>query len=324
MRALVYDGKQLKLEASRPMPAAGDGDVLVRVKQAGICGTDLEILRGYSNFTGIFGHEFVGVVEEAPDRKLVGKRVVGEINCVCGRCDMCLQGLSNHCRNRTVVGIVGRAGVFADYVRLPAANLHEVPDSVDDDAATFVEPLAAAFQAQHQLAQKLNARSFVTVLGAGRLGLLVAQVLRNAGAPVRVVGKHAGKLQLCEKWGIKARQIGDIQLRRDQDIVVDCTGRATGLTAAMQMLRPRGTLLLKSTVALSSAAGTTVDLSPLVVDEINVVGSRCGPFRPAIRALAEQKVDVHSMISRRVPFKDAIDAMKLAAGRDVLKVLMVM
>ena len=316
MRALVFDDG-LKLDPRRPMPAAADGDTLVRVTQAGVCGTDLEVVRGYIGFRGVLGHEFVGVVEESPDKSLVGRRVVGEINCVCGRCDLCVGGLSNHCRDRTVLGIAGHDGCFAEFVRLPARNLHALPDAVDDDAAVFVEPLAAAFQARQQLGARLTKKTWATVLGDGRLGLLVAQVLADAGCPVRVVGRHEAKLALCERWGIKTRLADDVTPRHDQDVVIDCTGNASGLATALAMCRPRGTLVLKSTFS----AGEPVNLSPAVVSEVTVLGSRCGPFRPAIAALAEGRVEVHPLIARRMRLDDGPEVLRTAARRGVLKVL---
>ena len=213
MRALVFD-QSLKFDAKRADPPTTGGDTLLKVRQAGICSTDLEICRGYMGYRGILGHEFVADVVSSPDKDLVGQRVCGEINIVCGRCDLCLSGLSNHCRNRSVLGILNHDGAFADYVRLPAVNLHVLPKTVDDDAAVFVEPLAAAFQVLKQI--NLDGRKWVTVLGDGRLGLLVAQVLRNAGCPVRVIGKHADKLALCEKWSIRSRPLEEIVPRSDR------------------------------------------------------------------------------------------------------------
>jgi threonine dehydrogenase-like Zn-dependent dehydrogenase len=315
MRAIVFDST-LSFRPRHPEPAATGGDTLIRVRQAGICATDLEITRGYMGFKGVPGHEFVGEVVSSADRDLIGKRVVGEINVVCGRCDLCLSGLSNHCRNRTVLGILNRDGAFAEYVRLPALNLHVVPDTVDDDAATFVEPLAAAFQVTKQI--NLDGRKWVTVLGDGRLGLLVAQVLRDANCQVRVIGKHAEKLALCEKWSIRSRPLEDIVPRHDQDVVVDCTGSAEGLTMAIQMVRPRGTVVLKTT----TASGAPLNLAPVVIDEINIVGSRCGPFREAIRALAEKRVDVASLIHRRMKLEQGVEAMALAGRPGVLKVIL--
>jgi len=315
MRALVFD-QSLSFRPRHAEPAASTGDTSIRIIQAGICATDLEITRGYMGFKGILGHEFVGVVEHSSKRDLIGQRVVGEINVVCGRCDLCLSGLSTHCRNRTVLGIVGRDGAFADYVRLPAENLHVLPASIDDDAATFVEPLAAAFQVLKQI--KLDGRKWVTVLGDGRLGLLVAQVLRDANCQVRVVGKHPEKLSLCEKWSIRSRLLADIVPRHDQDVVVDCTGSASSLETAIQMTRPRGTVVLKTT----AASGAPINLAPVVVDEINIIGSRCGPFREAIAALAAKRIDVASLIHRRMKLDQGLEAMQLAARPGVLKVIL--
>ena len=328
MRALLFNNQALSLDPRRREPELAGGDTLLRVRQAGICSTDLEIVRGYMGFNGILGHEFVADVVSSPDKNLVGQRVVGEINIVCGRCDLCLSGLSTHCRNRSVLGILNHDGAFADLVRLPAENLHMLPKEVDDDQAVFVEPLAAAFQVTKQLGPQVTgsrgesteARRWVTVLGDGRLGLLVAQVLRNAGYPVRMVGRHADKLALCEKWSIRSRLLSDISPRHDQDVVVDCTGSAAGFELAMQMVRPRGTIVLKSTVA----AGTALNLAPLVIDEITVVGSRCGPFREAIRALAEREVDVTSLIHRRMKLDQGVEAMRVAGMPGVLKVILTM
>ncbi|HEV2296709.1 MAG TPA: alcohol dehydrogenase catalytic domain-containing protein [Tepidisphaeraceae bacterium] len=317
MRALVFD-QSLSFQPRHRDPVEADGDTLLRVRQAGICATDLEITRGYMGYRGILGHEFVAEVVASPDRELMGQRVAGEINVVCGRCDLCLSGLSSHCRARTVVGILNHGGAFADYMRLPAANLHVLPRTLDDDQAIFVEPLAAAFQVLKQI--KLDGRKWVTVLGDGRLGLLVAQVLRNAGCPVRVIGKHPDKLAMCEKWQIRSRPVEDITPRHDQDVVVDCTGSASGFELAMQIVRPRGAIVLKSTVA----AGRPLNLAPLVIDEINVIGSRCGPFREAIRALAEKQIDVASLITRRMKIEQGVEAMELAGRPGVLKVILTM
>ena len=317
MRALLFD-QSLSFQPRHPEPPEGLGDTLVRVRQAGVCSTDLEITKGYMGFRGVLGHEFVGEVVASADRQLVGKRVVGEINVVCGRCDLCQSGLSSHCRARSVVGILNRDGAFADLVRLPAVNLHVLPAAVDDDQAVFVEPLAAAFQVLKQV--KLDERKWVTVLGDGRLGLLVAQVLRESGAPVRVIGRHPDKLALCEKWSIRSRPLADVVPRHDQDVVVDCTGSAAGFETAMQMVRPRGTIVLKST----AAEGKPLNLAPLVIDEVNVVGSRCGPFREAIRALAEKRIDVASLIHRRMKLDQGVAAMELAGRPGVLKVLLTM
>jgi threonine dehydrogenase-like Zn-dependent dehydrogenase len=324
MRALVFE-QSLSFRPRHPEPPATDGDSLLRVRQAGICATDLEITKGYMGFNGVLGHEFVAEVVSSPNRDLVGQRVVGEINIVCGRCDLCISGLASHCRNRSVIGILKHDGAFADQLRMPAVNLHALPAGVDDDAAVFVEPLAAALQILKQIkldgkSENARGRRWVTVLGDGKLGLLVAQVLRNAGSPVRVIGKHAEKLALCEKWQIRSRPLADIVPRHDQDVVVECSGSSAGFELAMQMVRPRGTIVLKST----AHASKSLNLAPLVVDEITVIGSRCGPFREAIRALAEKEVDVASLIHRRMRLEQGADAFELAARPGVLKVLLTM
>jgi threonine dehydrogenase-like Zn-dependent dehydrogenase len=320
MRALVFD-QSLSYRPRHPDPQPAAGDTLLKVRQAGICATDLEIAAGYMDFHGVLGHEFVAEVVQSPDRQLIGKRVAGEINIVCGRCDMCLSGLSPHCRQRRVLGISNQDGAFADFVRLPAANLHVIPDTVDDDQAVFIEPLAAACQVVKQLGLARTApgeRRWITVLGDGRLGMLVAQVLRNTGLPVRVIGKHPEKLALCEKWSIRSRPVADIVPRHDQDIVVDCTGSSEGLQLALQMVRPRGTIVLKTTVANPKA----IQLAPIVIDEITILGSRCGPFRQAIQSLAEKQVDVTSLIHRRMKLEQGVEAMQLAARPGVFKVIL--
>jgi threonine dehydrogenase-like Zn-dependent dehydrogenase len=315
MRALLFDGR-IRYEPRQAEPGEAEGDTLIKVLQAGICATDLEIARGYMGYQGVLGHEFVGRVESSPNQALIGKRVVGEINIVCGTCEMCRSGLSSHCPTRSVLGILNHAGAFADHVRLPASNLHVVPDSVDNDHAVFVEPLAAALQVLKQAT--INARTWVTVLGDGRLGLLVAQVIRNAGAPVRVLGRHAEKLAICEKWKIAARNVEEVVARHDQDVVVDCTGSAQGLELAMGFVRPRGTIVLKTTVA----AGKPLNLAPVVINEVTIVGSRCGPFREAIAALARREIDVVSLIHRWLKLEQGEEAMNLAGQRGVMKVLL--
>lgn len=322
MLALTFDGSQPKLDPNRTDPAPAVGDAVIRPTRMGICATDLELCKGYMDFTGVLGHEFVGVVESVADRKdnkWVGKRVVGTINCVCGQCDMCKAGLREHCRDRTVLGIAGRDGCFAERFTLPVWNLIEVPDNIDDDHAVFTEPLAAAYQIVRQLA--IEGRPYITVLGDGRLGLLCAQVMSQLNATVRCVGNHTEKLQLCEKWGVKHRLLKDVGLRNDQDIVVDCTGSPTGFTTALGMVRPRGTIVMKTTVAQHDQI-KPADLAPLVINEINLIGSRCGPFSEAISALSSESIDVLSLISRRVKLADAVEALKTAAKPDVIKVLL--
>lgn len=315
MRALVFDGQAVHFRRYQTDPAPGADEALIQVQLAGLCQTDLEIARGYMNFKGIPGHEFVGTVLKCRDGRLVGKRVVGEINCVCGKCDMCLRGLSTHCRQRTVLGIAGRDGVFADLVTLPIRNLHVVPDNVSDEEAVFAEPLAAAVQVLRQV--PIDGRTKVMVLGDGRLGLLVAQVVQHTGAALVLVGRHREKLAIAERRGIATRLENELTPQRDQDVVVECSGRAEGLERAMRLLRPRGTLVLKTTVA----ADKPMNLAPLVVDEIMVVGSRCGPMREALGLLGQRQVEVTGLISRRVKLESAEPFFDSALPSGTLKVL---
>jgi len=294
MQALIVTDGKLEYTRSHPEPTPGPDDVLVRVEMAGICATDIEITKGYLGFNGVLGHEFVGTVVKGP-RDLTGKRVVAEINCVCGKCDMCQSGLSTHCRNRTVIGIQGRDGVFAELVALPRRNVHLVPDLLDNDAAVFVELLAAALQIPKQV--QVEKRQKVIVVGDGRLGLLAVQVLADSSNTGRVVllGKHPEKLTFCEKRGIQGITLTDMLIKPEWDVVVDCTGSADGFNTACQLVRPRGQLLLKSTWVPDKP----VDLAPLVINEVTLIGSRCGPFPEAINALAAEKVVVHGMITSR-------------------------
>lgn len=316
MRAVEFRDK-LAFRTDYPEPRPQPGEALVRVLRAGICRTDLEITRGYMGFAGVLGHEFVGRVVSGPPR-WQEKRVVAEINCVCGRCDMCASGLRNHCRQRTVLGIDGRDGVFADFVAVPVINLHEVPDGVPDEAAVFVEPLAAAFQLVRQI--RFEATHRVVVLGDGRLGQLVARVLRPRCPSLVLVGRHPEKLELAERAHVQTVLAADFVARSDADVVVDATGTPEGFSLACRTVRPRGTIALKSTFA--ARAGQALDLSPLVVHEVTIVGSRCGPFPDALTALARGTVDVTHLVSRRLPLERAEEAMALAGGRSIMKVVL--
>src|SRR6266849_2275324 len=329
MRALVYRDTDLVLDRDYPIPAPVDGEALIRVLLTGICNTDLEIVRGYMGFQGVLGHEFVGVVEEiygdvAQERygHLVGKRVVGEINAACYRpdCWYCQRGVPTHCPHRTTLGIVNRDGAFADYLMLPAENLHAVPEQVNDEEAVFVEPLAANFEMLEQV--HLKPTESVVILGDGKMGQLAAQVLALVGCEVMMVGKHMEKLALLEKHNVRTYMLGDaasfaLESRRRVDLVVECSGTAQGLELALRLVRPGGTLILKSTVADRS----TLNLAPIVIDEIRLQGSRCGPFAPAIRALSQRTVDVRPLISARYSLDDGVAALEHAAKPGVLKVL---
>lgn len=314
MRALVFD-QSLRLDKEHPAPAQHTGEALIRVTLAGICNTDLEVTRGYTDYHGILGHEFVGVVEASPDARLVGRRVVGEINVACGVCSYCLAGLPTHCANRTVLGIRARPGAFADYLILPERNLHVVPAAIPDDEAVFTEPLAAALQILEQV--HVHPADSVIVLGDGKLGSLVAQVLRLTGCDLVTVGRHSAKLATLEALGIRTLLAEDAGQRR-ADVVVECTGQPAGLEMARALVHPRGTIVLKSTFH-----GTPgIALSPYVVDEITIIGSRCGPFDAALRLLQNKLVHVRPLVSATYPLTEGIDAMARAAAPGVLKVLL--
>jgi threonine dehydrogenase-like Zn-dependent dehydrogenase len=314
VNALVFkDG--LRFEARYPDAVAGEGEVLIAVKLAGICATDLEIVKGYMGFGGVLGHEFVGTVVGGP-REWRGKRVVAEINCVCGACSMCQHGLSNHCRRRTVLGIAGRDGAFADLIAVPQRNLHALPDNLSDEQAVFVEPLAAAFQVVKQLPIEKHMK--VAVVGSGRLGLLVAQVLRSTGCKLEVVGRNPLTLGFCDRKGIQATRACEVVPRADRDVVVECSGSPDGFNLAAGLVRPRGTLILKSTYAKSAP----LNLAAMVINEVNVLGSRCGPFPDAIKALARGDIDVETMVSRTLPLSQAAQAFELAADPRHIKILL--
>ncbi|MGK7955878.1 MAG: alcohol dehydrogenase catalytic domain-containing protein [Crocosphaera sp.] len=316
MRGLWLENQQLQLKNDLPLPQPTEDEALVRVLQAGICNTDLELLRGYYPYQGVLGHEFVGVVEQGPQH-LINKRVVGEINAVCGRCRFCLGGSPTHCENRTVLGIVNRDGAFADYLTLPINNLHPVPDNVSTDVATFTEPLAAALEIQQQVAINENQR--VLVVGDGKLGQLVAQTLALTGCDLWVIGRHPDKLANLAARGIQTGLETDVT-ERSFDLAVECTGNPQGFDLARRCLYPRGILVLKSTYA----GKLTLDASALVVDEITVMGSRCGPFAPALKLLEQEQVDVKPLIQGRYPLEQGLEAFEMAQKRGILKVLVEM
>ena len=315
MLAVCFDGKKVVVRRDYPKPKCARGEVLIEVRKAGVCSTDLEVVKGYMGFRGVMGHEFVGTAVGGA-RQFAGKRVVAEINCVCGKCDMCKSGLSNHCRNRTTMGIDRHDGCFAEYVTVPARNCHVIPDTVSDTEAVFVEPLAAAFQIVRQV--KFTRSDRVVVLGDGRLAQLVARVLRLHLKRTVMVGRQAAKLEAAEKQGIETVLANDFVAGRDADVVVDATGSAGGFELAMRTVRPRGTIVLKSTFAASGG----MNLAPLVIDEITVVGSRCGPFPEAIAALAAKKVDVSALISAEFPLAEAPAALDAAKSSRNIKVLL--
>jgi threonine dehydrogenase-like Zn-dependent dehydrogenase len=292
-------------------------EALVRVLLSGICNTDLEIARGYAGFKGTIGHEFVGVVEESTDGALAGSRVVGEINAGCGKCDLCRAGDSRHCARRTVLGIVGRDGAHAEFLQLPVQNLLPVPKNVPDEHAVFTEPLAAACGILERVSISKTDR--VAVIGDGKLGLLCAQVLALSGASLLLIGKHSSKLRIAERRGIETATPKQAAKRKRQfDVVVEASGAATGFGLALDLLRPKGQLVLKSTFH----GKTELDAARIVVDEISIVGSRCGRFTPALDLLKKSAIDVESLISEEYPLSNGVHAMRRAAARGILKVLL--
>ena len=316
MRGLWIEKGGLRFREDLPVPEPGPGEARVRVRLAGICGTDLELLQGYAGFRGVPGHEFVGEVAEAPDRpSLEGRRVVGEINAACGRCGPCRRGLPSHCEARRVLGLRGMNGAFADYLVLPAANLHLVPETVPDEAAVFAEPLAAALRIQEQVA--IGPGDRVLVVGAGRLGQLAARVLARTGCDLRVAARHPNQFGLLAREGIAGIREDEIPAR-SMDVVVEAAGSTRGLRAALEAVRSCGTLVLKS----SWREEVPLDLGRVVVDEIRLLGSRCGPFAPALELLASRAVDPRPMIAAVYSLRAGETAFSLAERPEALKILL--
>ena len=313
MKALVFDNGLSMATISDPVPEFGES--LVSVRLAGICNTDIEITKGYMQYTGVLGHEFVGTVASTDQPALAGKRVVGDINLGCGECEWCKRGMSRHCPNRTVIGIAGHQGAFAEYIALPHENLHLVPDSVTDEQAVFVEPLAAALEIIEQVHIQPDHR--VAVIGDGKLALLIVQILKLTSCDCTVFGKHDHKMDIASQLGFKVKNIANANGDFFYDIVVEASGDPTGFALAQKLIKPRGILVLKSTLAESSK----INMSMLVVNEVTIVGSRCGQFDPAIRLLEQGLVQTDVLVEKIYPFSDAIHAFKLA-NQSALKVLL--
>lgn len=309
MRGVLCDGRAATLRRDLPEPGAGEGEVRLRVRLAGICDTDIQLARGYMGFRGVLGHEFVGETED-------GRRVTAEINNACHACPTCVAGRPNHCPNRTVLGILGHDGAMADLVSVPSRSLHELPDSLDDREAVFVEPLAAAFRITEQV--QVGPETNAAVLGDGKLGLLCAWVLRDAGARVHLVGKHPEKLAMAGE-GVATTHVDEAgSLGRPFDLVVDATGSTSGVASALGLVRPCGTVVLKTTVA----GAYETNLAPVVVDEVRVIGSRCGPFPKAIEALRARRIDVLPLIEREFSLDEADAAFEAASSRGARKILL--
>ena len=318
MRALVLD-EELHFVEDYPTPSPPPGEALIRVRMAGVCNTDMELVRGYMRFRGVPGHEFVGVVERAPGAEVwEGRRVVGDINAACGVCATCRAGRRTHCPHRTTLGISGRDGAFAEYLTLPVANLYAVPEGLPDEVAVFTEPLAAACEILEQV--HVHPTDRVIVLGDGKLGLLCAQVLAVTGCDLIVIGRHAEKLDILARMGITTVHVertATVEGLPLADVVVEATGHPDGYATARALVRPRGTVVLKSTYH----GAVEADLTSVVVDEITLVGSRCGPLAAALRLLARGAVDVTALIEARYPFDAALTAFAHAGQRGTLKVL---
>jgi threonine dehydrogenase-like Zn-dependent dehydrogenase len=314
MKATFFDGKKMVLEKNYPDP--NFDETLVRVNLAGICGTDLEILDGYMEYNGILGHEFVGTVVKSNNSEMIGKRVVGEINAGCGKCDSCIKGMERHCSTRTVLGILKRNGAFAEFLSLPENNLHVIPDSITDEQAVFVEPLAAAFEINEQVS--LEPEWNVAVVGDGRLAQLIIQVIKLTCSNVTCFGKYESKLEGLVKSGIKIKlgiESIDEQLF---DLVIEATGSNSGFTDTMKLVKPRGIVILKSTIA----SRENLDLTPTIINEITLIGSRCGLFKPAIDALATKKISVDSMIDSTFSLEKFEEAINHAKKPNTLKVFL--
>ncbi len=314
VKATYFDGQKMVYEQNYPDPKPGES--LIRVNLAGICGTDLEILQGYMSYNGILGHEFVGTVVKSANSELIGKRVVGEINAGCGNCDACSKGMERHCPHRTVLGILNRNGAFAEFLSLPEKNLHVLPDSISDEQAVFVEPLAAAFEIKEQV--KLDSSWRVAIVGDGRLAQLIAQVLKLSCPDVVCFGRHKSKLDSLEKFQIKTKIGIEKSDEQNFDLVVEATGSNSGFSDTMKLVRPRGTVILKSTIA----SRENLDLTPTIINEITIVGSRCGLFKPAIDALATGIVSVDSMIDSTFPLEKFSEALEHAKKPDTFKVFL--
>lgn len=314
MKALRFENGKLNLaEIARPAP---EKEALVRVVKSGICNTDLEIVRGYAGFQGTIGHEFVGIVEKSENADLTGKRVVGEINAGCGICQNCLKGDSRHCPERTVLGIIGRDGAHAEFLTLPARNLLEVPPEISDDEAVFTEPLAAAFGITEQV--EITKDTSVAVIGDGKLGILCALSLALKNPNLILIGKHKEKLAIAERQNVEGVLLKDAEKLEKFDVVVEASGSESGFETALNLVKPRGKLVLKSTFQ----GKPTWEAWRVVVQEITIIGSRCGHFAPALELLRDKKIDVKDLISEEFALKDGVKAINRAAGKGVMKILL--
>lgn len=317
MKAVIFD-KTLKYVENYEKPTPKKGEALIKVTYGGVCNTDKEITKGYMGYKGILGHEFTGVVEEIndEDKTFLGKRVVGEINLGCKNCEWCAKDLERHCPNRSTLGILAKDGCFAEYVTLPLSNLIEIPENVPDEQAVFVEPLAAGLEILEQM--HIQPCQKVMVLGDGKLGLLTALALNACGLDVLIVGKHQNKLDIAKNQGVKTQLLSEFEQAPKFDVVVEATGSITGFETSVSCVKPRGTLVLKSTIAASKE----LNLAPIVINEITILGSRCGRFEPAMRLIASGKIDFSQMISKIYPIEQAVEAFDANNAKDTIKILL--
>ncbi len=317
MKAVIFD-ETLKYVEDYEKPTPKKGEALIKVTYGGVCNTDKEITKGYMGYKGILGHEFTGVVEEIndEDKTFLGKRVVGEINLGCKNCEWCAKDLERHCPNRSTLGILAKDGCFAEYVTLPLSNLIEIPENVPDEQAVFVEPLAAGLEILEQM--HIQPCQKVMVLGDGKLGLLTALALNACGLDVLIVGKHQNKLDIAKNQGVKTQLLSEFEQAPKFDVVVEATGSITGFETSVNCVKPRGTLVLKSTIAASKE----LNLAPIVINEITILGSRCGRFEPAMRLIASGKIDFSQMISKIYPIEQAVEAFDANNAKDTIKILL--
>lgn len=314
MKAVVLEDREIRIK-DIPKPVPSSDEALIKVRKAGICNTDLELAKGYMEFEGILGHEFVGKVEDCSDHAWIGKRVVGEINLSCGHCELCRTGMTKHCVNRDVLGILNKEGAFAEYLTLTLKNCHYVPDTMSDDEAVFVEPIAAALEIFDRV--NIDKEERVLILGDGKLGLLVAQVMRQHSEHVSCVGKHSRNLDILKPMGIDTFHSGQ-DLDGQFSVVVEATGNASGFQEALRLVLPQGTIILKSTFHGSSQ----IDVSKIVVDEIQLLGSRCGPFPKAIHLLERKMINVDDLIDGDFPLERSAEAFALAQEPGTIKILL--
>lgn len=320
MKAVVFD-EELKLVEDYKKPELKKGEVLIKTRMSGICNTDLEITKGYMGYKGVLGHEFVGDVVEVYDdcnKNWIGKRVVGEINCGCNSDSWCAKGLARHCPNRQTLGIWQKDGCFSEYFTLPVENLLEVPQNLSDEEATFVEPVAAAMEITEQL--HIKPKDKVALLGDGKLGLCIALVLNALNVDLVHIGKHENKLEISRKAGVKTKLLKDLEGSDNKsfDIVIEATGSTGGFETSLALTKPRGVLVLKSTIAAKEG----LNLAPVVIDEITVLGSRCGQFEPALRLMGAKKLDIKPLISEIYPIDKALEAFEKNKQKDILKILL--